>query len=171
MSEFENPKESIARQEEKRKEWEQYASDAAEIKDNLGKGIDSGIFDTVVALKALDISTTASCEGHLEHGLAFPWIDVEAPAPEGWREDEEKKEEWKEANLAQRAKIENILTDYYSNRNVATGVKLKIVDRGIFGAFRIQSEGALDEDKEIRPEFKKEMADFTQFLKSKFFNK
>lgn len=44
--------------------------------DGLGKGIDVGIFDTVVALNALGFRTTQSCEGHTNRGIAAPWIDI-----------------------------------------------------------------------------------------------
>jgi hypothetical protein len=42
--------------------------------------IDEGIFETVVALNALDIPTSMSCEGLLDYGLPYPWIDVSTPS-------------------------------------------------------------------------------------------
>lgn len=58
--------------------WEETAKHFSKVVDKLGKPIDTGIFDTVVALNMLGVPTRASCEGHLEWGLPYPWIDVEA---------------------------------------------------------------------------------------------
>jgi hypothetical protein len=43
--------------------------------------IDKGIFDTVVVLNVLDINTSMSCEGHLDHGRAAPWICFHTQGP------------------------------------------------------------------------------------------
>lgn len=48
--------------------------------DRLGRKIDKNIFETIVYLNLLDIPTSASCEGHLDHGVAAPWIDF-VPRP------------------------------------------------------------------------------------------
>lgn len=48
--------------------------------DRLGRPIDEGIFDVVLYLNLLGIETEASCEGHLDHGVAAPWIDFVPPA-------------------------------------------------------------------------------------------
>ena len=49
--------------------------------DAENKGIDPGIFETVLYLNALDLPTTQSCEGHAEEGRGrpFPWVRFEAP--------------------------------------------------------------------------------------------
>lgn len=47
------------------------------IGDSLGYPIDPGIKDLVLQLNRLGIITTASCEGHLTHGLCYPWVDCE----------------------------------------------------------------------------------------------
>ncbi|MCC6520682.1 hypothetical protein IT403_01725 [Candidatus Nomurabacteria bacterium] len=57
--------------------WESTMKEADIIIDGLGKRIDSGIKETVTALKVNDYETTGSCEGHLDHGLPHPWVDVE----------------------------------------------------------------------------------------------
>lgn len=44
--------------------------------------LDAGILDTVVALRALGIHTTQSCEGHASRGLAGPWVDICDPVGE-----------------------------------------------------------------------------------------
>lgn len=59
--------------------WQDIAHRMESITDRLGQPIDPGIFETVVALTALGVETTASCEGHLDHGLAAPWIAFQVP--------------------------------------------------------------------------------------------
>lgn len=46
------------------------------VTDRLGKTIDPLILDTVITLNALGIHTTSSCEGHLDWGIAGPWIEI-----------------------------------------------------------------------------------------------
>jgi hypothetical protein len=45
--------------------------------DRLGKHIDPKIKRMVVALTVYGIKTTASCEGHLNWGYSYPWVDCE----------------------------------------------------------------------------------------------
>ena len=59
--------------------WEQKSREIDGIKDKLGKGIDGGIKETVIALQLFGINTTQSCEGHLNWGIAAPWVEVAAP--------------------------------------------------------------------------------------------
>jgi len=39
---------------------------------------DPKIIDTVAALWTLEVATSQSCEGHLEHGRPYPWVMIEA---------------------------------------------------------------------------------------------
>ena len=74
MSKLENP---LSEQEEvKNKKWAETSQEVEVIGDKLGKKIDENIKETVVALKVLDFETSASCEGHLDHGIASPWVDI-----------------------------------------------------------------------------------------------
>lgn len=50
----------------------------ARMTDKLGQPVDAGIVETVVLLNLFGIPTSASCEGHLEHGTGAPWVDIEA---------------------------------------------------------------------------------------------
>lgn len=59
--------------------WQEMAERCKKITDGLGMPLDEGISETVVALNVLGIHTTGSCEGHLDHGVAAPWIDIAAP--------------------------------------------------------------------------------------------
>ncbi len=45
------------------------------IVDGLGMHIDDGIKDAVAAFRALGFQTSASCEGHRDRALPYPWID------------------------------------------------------------------------------------------------
>jgi hypothetical protein len=60
-------------------EWDSFVEHFAQLKDTLGKPIDPEIFETVVALNALGMSTVMSCGGHLDkrRGLIMPWVDID----------------------------------------------------------------------------------------------
>lgn len=62
---------------EKEKDWEKMANKVDYITDALGLKIDSNIKKTVIVLNLLGFTTSASCEGHLDHGLAYPWVDFD----------------------------------------------------------------------------------------------
>jgi hypothetical protein len=127
--------------------WQELSTKFANATDGLGMGIDPGIFEAVVALNALGIRTTDSCEGHLENGSPAPWIDVEAhitkeeegPSKLAWQkvqEEEElqrlpKEEIWRlyrearkleqpisRKHLQERAKVMHYLAAFYAERNV-----------------------------------------------------
>lgn len=75
----ENADPSLLDKKRREQQWKLRAAEIGYIVDGLGKPIDSGIFDTVVALNLFNIRTTQSCEGHLDHGIASPWVQIEAP--------------------------------------------------------------------------------------------
>ncbi len=43
--------------------------------DGVGLGVDSGIKHSVAAFNSVGFKTSASCEGHTDHGHPFPWVD------------------------------------------------------------------------------------------------
>jgi len=63
---------------EREKTWSRIALEVEHITDKLGQGVDEQVKETLVALKANEFGTTASCEGHLDRGLPYPWVDVES---------------------------------------------------------------------------------------------
>lgn len=71
-----------ASQSEKIKRWEAAGRTIEKVTDGIGKTIDAGIKETVIALKVNGFATIASCEGHLDHGLPFPWVDIASPVTE-----------------------------------------------------------------------------------------
>lgn len=75
---------------------------ADEIRDALGMPIDKEIKEPVIMFNAVGLQTRMSCEGHLDHGLPAPWIDVEAPNRPKF---EYKKEREIFRNLARKYKV------------------------------------------------------------------
>jgi len=58
--------------------WDDLVKQFCSISDRLGMPIDDEIFDTVIALNALGITTTMSCAGHItrdEGDIRYPWVD------------------------------------------------------------------------------------------------
>ncbi|GLV54725.1 hypothetical protein KDH_15720 [Dictyobacter sp. S3.2.2.5] len=62
--------------------WSAWAHKLADATDPTGAPIDPGIMETVIALNVLGVETNASCEGHLNHGYAGPWVDFHAVGTE-----------------------------------------------------------------------------------------
>jgi predicted RNase H-like nuclease (RuvC/YqgF family) len=65
--------------------WDDLVKHFCAVSDRLGMPIDDEIFDTVIALNALGITTTASCAGHItrdEGDIRYPWVDFSASDPE-----------------------------------------------------------------------------------------
>jgi Skp family chaperone for outer membrane proteins len=61
--------------------WDDLVKHFCSVSDRLGMPIDDEIFDTVIALNAVGITTTASCAGHItrdEGDVRYPWIDFSA---------------------------------------------------------------------------------------------
>ncbi|CCB89804.1 hypothetical protein [Simkania negevensis] len=54
--------------------WEKMEAFVEEIRDGRGMPVDEGIKKAIIVLNLLGYSTVQSCEGHLDHGLAYPWI-------------------------------------------------------------------------------------------------
>src|SRR2546426_6951982 len=60
----------------KEEAWMKMEQEVGRIADKLGRPIDPGIRESVVALRVLGLTTDGSCEGHLDHGVRAPWIDI-----------------------------------------------------------------------------------------------
>lgn len=163
---------------EKELRWEKTRTEAENITDALGKPIEENIKEVVTAFMANGFTTSASCEGHTmeeKHGGQFPWVEVYAPEPEEWKKSKEKQKEWLLENLKQRKKMMDLMEEFYKNRETNFDTRLVFSNIGIYGAFRIQSIGAelmplftLEEQKQKMETYRKEMNDFTGFLKNKF---
>lgn len=167
--------------------WDKRREEVDEITDRLGLVIDEKIKESVAAFLVHEFTTSQSCEGHTgeeeKHGAFFPWVEVYASEPKGWREakGEKKKQldrEWTIENLKQQQKMMNFFAEFYQGRETPFDAKLSFDRSGAFGGFRVQSFGA--EMMELLPPeeqfkkldlYRKEMEDFTNFLKSKHFSK
>ena len=169
--------------------WGELAEKFSHVTDKIGMPIDEGILETVVALNARDIPTSTSCEGHLDHGELYPWIDIGIPSfvrddtPETTKilelrrrlielrreQDEDIKmqqlqPESEKLELQQRYKLFGYLTEFYKKREVSID-RIITFDRGC-----IQSQGGdylplLSEDERAKKvnEYSEEMRDFTDF--------
>lgn len=174
---------------EKEIAWEKKMTKVNKIVDRLGRGIDEKIKEPVTSFLIHEFITSGSCEGHIadegekQHGLPYPWIQVCAPKPEGWSEAEgEKKKqlsrEWKIKNFEQQRKMMHFLEEFYQGRETPYDARLVFCIVGIFGSFRVQSFGSEmvavltpEEKKQKLSLYQKEMKDFTEFLKNKYFLK
>lgn len=58
---------------------ERAREEVSDITDGLNLSIDEGIREAVAVLRALNVGTTQSCEGHLDQGSPSPYIDIQAP--------------------------------------------------------------------------------------------
>ncbi len=61
---------------QKEEKWNSITQQVDRIVDGLKEPIDAGIKEVIVGLKAHDFGTMGSCEGHLDHGLPYPWVAV-----------------------------------------------------------------------------------------------
>jgi hypothetical protein len=173
---------------EKKKRWEQAESKINRITDRLGLGIDIGIKESIIALQVLGFTTTASCQGHLDHGNAAPWVNIGEKVP---RELLIKKRELKglleendaakirfitKKNLKNQIRLMKLLDEFYRKREVSYDVRLVLNRSGIYGETSLESTGerfqvirSKAEQKEKLRQYRNEMKAFTDFLKKKYF--
>lgn len=161
--------------------------------DRLGKRIDAGIMDCVAALNVNDIRTSASCEGHLDWGCPYPWIDVESDDPriadleqfvtillsEGKRESEELAQlhlELKQIHYQEELKLTSALESFYQTHPLDYDRHLTLIHIKR-GGCRMRPQGAdiqeirsLDERTLKLKEYQQEMNAFAAFLKERFFD-
>lgn len=91
---------------------------------------------------------------------------------------------WREENKKLIDKVENLLIEFYKNRQVAPNIRLKIDKFGEGDYFRIHNGGEdyksksekltpeeLEAKKERLKQYQKEMQEFAEFLKKKYFEK
>lgn len=61
----------------KQEMWDVMSAEVNHWIDGAGYPIDKGIKETVIALNLMAIETIASCEGHLDRDLLYPWIEIQ----------------------------------------------------------------------------------------------
>ncbi len=181
------------------KEWAELEEKFRHVTDKLGKHIDEGIFETVIALNALGLPTQMSCEGHSDRALPYPWIDIhmidvenlpastETPEIQELRtklqqlqieqsknpEVQQRSREAGKARIASQYRIYQLLESFYKNRVVSYDRMITIKMN-----LRIQSQGGnfaefLSPDERLQKlrEYQEEMRYFTAFLKKLYFSK
>lgn len=151
------------------------------IKDKLGKPVDIGIKEAIITFKLLNIHTTASCQGHIDWGIAAPWIDISSKddyllrqkriemKTKGNTSESELAilmQEIQDKNLKAREKVFTYLTEFYKERQVPFDRMLTITNN------RLKSQGAdyqKLQDVAIKRvkliEYQEEMNVFVDFLK------
>lgn len=87
----------------KQKLWEEKLKHLDLIRDRLGQPIDQGIKETCAAFIVNGLPTTQSCEGHLNEGVPYPWVDI-GPEYEDLGNDLNKKREF--VDVTHRAALE-----------------------------------------------------------------
>jgi len=85
-------------------------------------------------------------------------------------------QEWRVKNFEQQKKMMSFLEEFYQGREAPFDARLIFHGTGAFGGFRVQSFGAEmmvilspEEKQQKLALYQKEMRDFTEFLKRKFF--
>lgn len=63
----------------KKKEWSILVKKVKKLEDALGMPIDKRITKLVTALIANGFTTYGSCEGHTNHSMGAPWVEIGAP--------------------------------------------------------------------------------------------
>lgn len=57
--------------------WQRMSTEVDSWTDALGLGIDEPIKPIVIALNISEVPTIASCGGHLDRALPYPWVDLD----------------------------------------------------------------------------------------------
>jgi hypothetical protein len=129
--------------------WEEMAKQYRRVVDKLGKKIDEGIFDTVVALNILGVVTRASCEGHLDWGVPHPWVDIEA-------------------EIAVKYRLHQLLSQFYASRLERPDFDATLC----FHGYRLRPQGApyaelfsTEERAQKLAIYRSEMDAFTAYLR------
>src|SRR3989344_8422787 len=122
---------------DKEAKWEQVSKRIEKTTDRLELKIDPGIIETVVALNALEINTSQSCEGHMD-ALGGPWIDIAPVQTDDLREIKRQidilneKIELVEKENSESGKIDELYAEHHRLRKIESGYMLreikKIVD-------------------------------------------
>lgn len=181
-TEDQSTREQAAQRFEREQRLEEITAGVDTVRDDLGKPIDPGIRDAVIALRAQALAVDFSCEGHpgKREKKALPWVSIEAPAPDGWRDSPALQDQWRQENEAQAARVRQLLAEWYEEREksgevIPPDLRLTLAPRGDYGSFRIESvsQTAVSSLKfakrhpAVAPH-RTEMGRFTEYLREKF---
>lgn len=115
--------------------------------DGLGEAVDPDITEALVAFLMAGFETYASCGGHADRALAWPWVQFQAA------------DNTASGNAPQRARMQEMLAAHGTGR-------LVIQDQGGFGAFRLQADES-HRDAAFLAENRAEMDRFAAFVRSR----
>lgn len=104
----------------KQNQWDAMAAEVNQWTDGLGKPIDAGIKEAVIALNLLGFKTRQSCEGHLDHGYPYPWVDFDLSS----LEIDLIREEFRQLN----SKIKNEENNRSCDQNLLTSLRHQLFD-------------------------------------------
>ncbi len=90
------------------------------LTDGLNKPVDKGIKPIVIALRYLGFNTTGSCEGHMNWGYPYPWVDIDSGD--------------KRLNKKEKRRLSELLRQFYKHHESAHSLLLQD-----FAAFRLQN--------------------------------
>ena len=155
---------------QKEQRWQEITQDVTRLRDKLGMEVDAGIFETVVALNALAVSTFASCEGHLDRGTRAPWVSIASQHPSAqisiaklsddafhasksgektqaeidalFSEVHRCRREVKMYHVQERQKLLGYLASFYQSRDVPFDQRLIVRPTGTDGKGRLECQGA-----------------------------
>jgi hypothetical protein len=154
--------------------WKRSQAEVERLTDALGKKIDSGIKETVIAIRAYGFPTQSSCEGHLDRALPYPWVEIYSPEPAqlDWRENDQLHDEWVTKNMQLQKQMLALLGKFYTHSKAPFTDRLIINSEELTHRFRLQSINGpiikshpfLDDQKNILTRNQKEMSDFARFL-------
>lgn len=167
--------------------WQTALDNTRAITDGLGMPIDEEIVETVAIMRLMGINTTMSCGGHLDRVTGGPYIMFSPREAKQWQEEcrgiEDKMspaykhayDMARKASLAEQSKLMKLLEEYYSNHQ-ALYPQMLVAHNYVFGN-RLYCQGvelaniaSPAEQKQILADNLKEMKDFTEFLKVRYFN-
>ncbi len=156
--------------------WIEEEQRVAAITDALGKGVDEGIKDIVIALRVFGFPTAASCEGHFAWGDLYPWVRINIPEQDQehvTKPDSETKERWRKQNLAYAQQLIQLLGEFYEQHHAPFDVALSLEYMG-WGRFFLQSTGSAilsllpeQEQHEKQLLYRQELKAFADFLHNK----
>lgn len=172
--------------EEKEKRLKEIREKVEQFVDALGMPVDPGIKETVVFLITLGINTVASCEGHIDHGTGGPYIDITSEKVleleeklKGVTQKQEREkivEEIRKAGLEEAKKVLKLLNEFYQGRKIEDYSQILILRQVIRGEYRLESIGIefqeeidIETKKERLQKYQKEIQEFTEFLRRKYF--
>jgi hypothetical protein len=102
-----------------------------QLVDGLNKPIDEGIKRVVAALRLVGFHTTASCEGHMNWGLPYPWVQVNNDR------------EFTLRDTAEQQAMRALVDECFKGRFFPP---VQVTPMGIYGGFRLMPYASITED-------------------------